>query len=114
MKKLAQNSPPEGRRFKPGKSGNPGGRPKEEREVALLLRARGPEVAAKLVKLALNGNVAAIKEFNDRAYGKAKQILELTGADGGPVEVLRLDPKTLTKEQLELLAQVSRTALGKD
>jgi len=38
-----------------------------------------------LKKKALNGDVAAIKELFDRAWGKAPQAL--VGQDGGPIEV---------------------------
>lgn len=38
-----------------------------------------------LVEKALEGDVRAIKEFNDRAYGKAPQAL--TGAEGGQLVI---------------------------
>ncbi len=45
------------------------------------------DVAEKLVDEALNGNMAAIKEVADRIEGKPAQQVELTGADGGPLQI---------------------------
>ena len=39
-------------------------------------------VAKKLVDLALDGDVAAIKEIGDRTDGKPKQSTEISGEDG--------------------------------
>lgn len=109
-RKTAQNrgaQPPRGRPFPKGVSGNPGGRPKEEREVVEAIRLRGLELVEKLMELALqDGNVLAIKEALDRGYGKAKQVVEVGGAGGGPVRH-RLDFGKLTVEQRkELLSLV--------
>lgn len=116
--KLAENSRAEpakkkrgrgpGRPFKAGKSGNPGGRPKDEREVVDALRLKGAELAEALLKLALakKPNVKAIAIALDRAYGKAKQVVEVGGKDGGPIRH-RLDFSKLTIEQRkEMLALV--------
>ena len=43
-------------------------------------------IADSLVNQAIKGNVAAIKEFGDRRDGKAKQAVEHTGENGGPIE----------------------------
>lgn len=85
---------------------NPGGRPKEEKEVALAIREHGQELVDKLLELARKGNMVAIKEAFDRGYGKAKQVIELSGIEGKPIEVVRIDPKKLTTEQVELLRQL--------
>lgn len=54
-----------------------------------------------LVKKALKGDVQAIREFNDRAFGKAPQAL--TGAGGGDLKIVfdsifehAITPKTET------------------
>lgn len=45
-------------------------------------------VASKLVDLAVNGDIQAIKEINDRVDGKVSQAHEIGGADGGPIQVI--------------------------
>lgn len=45
------------------------------------------DVAEKLIDEALTGNISAIKEVADRIEGKSSQGIELTGRDGGPVEI---------------------------
>lgn len=88
-----------------GPSPNPGGRPKEEREVVEALRLHGDELVEALLRLALakKPNVKAIAEAFNRAYGKAKQVVELTGAGGGPVEI---DLKRLKQEDLDALEAI--------
>lgn len=75
-----------------------GGRPKgklakstlEALEVKQLYVEKAREYALPilkaLVKKAMKGDVPAIKEFNDRAYGKAPQAV--TGSDGGALEIV--------------------------
>lgn len=112
--KPAQNSGPErkmpkGRPFAPGTSGNPGGRPREEREVVEALRLHGLELVEALLRasLAKKPNVKAIAEALNRAYGKAKQVVELTGANGGPLEI---DLSKLTTEQVRTLRELVAAA----
>ena len=70
-------------RFKPGQSGNPGGRPKVVAEVQELARQHAPAAIAELGRLALKARnettrVAAIRELLDRGYGKPRLGVELT------------------------------------
>lgn len=56
------------------------------------------QVAEVLVKKALEGEGWAIKEIADRTDGKPMQQTEITGMDGGPVELQTIirkivDPK---------------------
>jgi len=44
-------------------------------------------ILKKLESMALNGNLRAAEILLDRSYGKVKQHHELTGADGGPLQV---------------------------
>lgn len=60
-------------------------------------REHGGAIAEALIEKALTGDIAAIKEFNDRAYGKAKGELELYGKDGKD-----LIPTVPTERILEL------------
>jgi hypothetical protein len=102
---------PTGRRFRPGHSGNPGGRPKEEREVVEALRLRGLELAEKLIALGLKGNVRAIEVAFNRAYGKARQVVELEQpSDFRPIDVEALQGD-VGKTVRALLAQLE-AALG--
>ena len=44
-------------------------------------------VARKLLELAVAGDVPAMRYLIDRIDGTPKQALELSGEDGGPVEI---------------------------
>lgn len=75
--------------FEKGKSGNPGGRPKENEEVKALARAHGPEAIAKLVEIMQTGDnrsaLSAAVALLDRAYGKPAQAI--TGEGGQPLQI---------------------------
>lgn len=112
--RVGKNSPPLHSRFKPGQSGNPGGKPKGTVSVtAALLRLleqratgrakrRSPNdpklkadlVAEQLFKLAIKKSkgdtVAAIKVILDRIDGPVKT--EITGAEGGALFFVGLPP----------------------
>jgi hypothetical protein len=45
------------------------------------------KLAEKLVSQGLQGDIGALKEIGDRLEGKPTQRTELTGADGGSVEI---------------------------
>ncbi len=96
---------PRGRPFRPGQSGNPGGKVKKEVAVAIMdmrqtARSYTAEALEKLVQL-MRGEVKvgdkvhpvpvqtqgwAAAELIDRGWGRAPQGLEVTGANGGPIE----------------------------
>lgn len=93
--------------FKPGKSGNPLGRPKGAKGFAKRARealfAVGPEHSETafetICKVARNDGHQhwphAIKLLVGRAFGKELSLVELTGKDGAPLF------GQLTDEQLE-------------
>ncbi len=78
-----------GNRFPKGVSGNPSGRQKLTRLTDALREQvseelpNAPErtiaeaIARKLIKLALDGDIAAIREVFDRTEGKPKQAIDL-------------------------------------
>lgn len=72
--------------WKPGQSGNPGGRPKGEPEVRALARKYGPRAIIRLSEIAESENeraaVAAAQVLLDRGFGKATQGIELTMPNG--------------------------------
>lgn len=84
-------------KFKKGESGNPNGRPRKLPEIdKLMADVLGEEKdgieAAKAILMALRakatkGDVKAAEVLLDRAYGKAKQDLQVTGKDGGPLQI---------------------------
>ena len=46
------------------------------------------DLAEKLVKAGLAGDVTALKEIGDRMDGKPKQQLEVAGDEGGPLRIV--------------------------
>ena len=86
---------PRGRPFKPGQSGNPGGRPRVIGELHDLARAHAPDAIKELARLAKNAKsetarIAAIRELLDRAYGKATQFVAAEN-DGPDLNDLNLE-----------------------
>jgi hypothetical protein len=49
-------------------------------------RSREDILRQALFKFAIKGNMLAVKEMLDRAYGKAKQSIEHTGEGGDPIQ----------------------------
>lgn len=76
-------------RFAKGQSGNPGGRSKAHAEFMAQMRQNAPAaIAALLAGLEdprqAKGCAEVILAY---AYGKPKQITEISGPDGGPIQL---------------------------
>jgi hypothetical protein len=95
-----------GRPFEPGRSGNPGGRPRIAGELRELARTHAPKAITELGRLAVKAKsetarIAAIRELLDRAYGKPTQYL---AADN---EAVRSD-KSEEELRVQLFARFER------
>ena len=68
-------------KFQKGKSGNPGGRPKETTEVRAAARLHGMAAIDKLVELMNDDDkriaVTAAQAILDRGFGKPSQSMDL-------------------------------------
>ena len=74
---------PEGRRFQPGNSGNPRGRPKRDFDVAELARQHTNAAVETLAEVMsdrrapASARVSAAQALLDRGYGRPPQSLDL-------------------------------------
>jgi hypothetical protein len=85
-------------KFKKGQSGNPKGRPKklphlEELLADILGEDKEGITAAEAILRALRakatkGDIRAAEVLLERAYGKAKQGIELSGTNEGPIQII--------------------------
>ena len=88
--------------FQKGQSGNPGGRKKRdwtwaslyEEEVQNQLDTKDGQkvdarkaVAKRLIKMAIEGDIQAIKELTNRMDGMPKQSIEHSGDEDNPIRV---------------------------
>ena len=77
------------RPWKPGQSGNPGGRPKRDMaaEIARAIFERDAEAIERVFAAALRkGDANIFRALADRAYGKPRQQIEHMGEAGGPLQ----------------------------
>lgn len=122
--------------FEKGKSGNPSGRPKLPEDIkaarvmayedmiraVIGIRAMKPDEVKTVVeegtcnmgeraiiKAYVENDTRAIQGYEDRLFGKAKETIELTGADGGDL----FNPLR-TKTDAELLAMLTIATTGRD
>lgn len=100
-------------RFIEGKSGNPNGRPIETEEKKLVKKATKefiaefkeklgealPLISPILVAKALEGDMTAIKEVNDRVMGKPEQRTDIT-TKGLPI--IQLAQEVLEKNEIDI------------
>jgi hypothetical protein len=105
-------------KFVKGQSGNPAGgnkprvyrAPNGERiDMQDLYLENAPRVFAELMRLivdpkvAATAKVSAIKEYNDRAFGKAAQQMRISKADDVVFDTI--DPSQLSTEVLTAIVQ---------
>lgn len=94
-------------RWAPGQSGNPSGKPKRMIEIEIdgekvlisfadACRNHAKEALDVTLEIMRDKTVApavrldAAKDIKDRAFGRPTQAVELTGANGGPIEYANL------------------------
>jgi len=95
-----------GRPFPKGRSGNPGGRPREVRDVIALARSHSLAAISTLAKIMRNeraapaARISAATALLERGYGKAKQEVE--------IQTPNLD--RLTDDELDALERLMEKA----
>ena len=99
--------------WKPGQSGNPGGRPRKrliDEALEDLLASNDSEaardVAAALLKRARRGDLRAVQLIAERTQGKPARAIEISGPDGGALEIDRMTEQ-LNERINELMAQLN-------
>ena len=78
----------------------------EARDVLVSIM-RDPQAGAP-------NRIAAAKEVVTRAYGQAPQHVEITGEDGGPIEIQTSALEKLSDDQLNQLAAILKPAAESD
>ena len=102
MVNLTKARSPNGR-FPKGRSGNPGGRPRDEQKIAELARSYTREAIETLAELMRSGNDervrgTAAQALLDRGWGKPKVEVVADGA-GSYIEALRLINEQIEADQ---------------
>ena len=107
--------------FKPGQSGNPGGRPISVKGYVDKRTRHGRSEIDTLYRISHDpkagaaARISAANSLLDRLYGKPSQAVEVSGPDGGPVELRALVAHmaaTLTETQLDALIAAKDAAIA--
>lgn len=98
-----------GKGFLPGQSGNPAGRPRTAkfneaaREVAAEIDKKGDSGAERLARYcfrrAMKGSTKHAVIFLGYAFGRPRQLVEVTGKDG---EAIAFRAMTLSREEIQM------------
>lgn len=91
-------------RWKPGQSGNPGGRPKRIGQVRALLEHKREELVKKAIELALAGDVAALRLCMERLAPPLRPTTE-------PVEIPGLAQASTLTEKCQVIVSAVGNAL---
>ncbi len=78
--------------WKPGQSGNPGGRPKLNKEVTELALKEATDAFMRIVEISIGGEddrvrLQANQYIVDRAVGKPAQAINLGDHEGGGLKI---------------------------
>lgn len=110
-----------GKGFKPGQSGNPGGMKKLPEDLKAALSADSlvlyEQAKALIAKAISKGQLSVAATLLLGLLKKTipdAQTLLVSGPDGGPLQVMRLDPKKMSKEQIEALLAAKWTTEAAD
>ena len=112
--KTENNGGSTGKGFKPGVSGNPGGRPKMPEELREAFEKASQEALRTLIEVMRTGKgmerVKASEIILDRSYGKpVQQVDAKVDATVKPINTDNLNPK-----EKELLASLAIKNMGLD
>jgi HPt (histidine-containing phosphotransfer) domain-containing protein len=99
-----------------GVSGNPGGRPKKkliDQALEELLLSNDSElavtIAKKLLVRAKSGEVKAIQLVAERVQGKPRAKMEVSGPDGGELQLLNMTDDQIDERMAELIEEWNAT-----